>query len=71
MLTVAEAIARAAWERKESRGGHYRDDFPDKRKEFGNVNINIQKGRTGEMEVRPVPKLELRDDLQQIVDEMG
>ena len=71
MLTVAEAIARAAWERKESRGGHYRDDFPEKRKEFGNVNINIQKGRSGEMEVRPVPKLKLRDDLQQLVDEMG
>lgn len=71
MLTVAEAIARAAWERKESRGGHYREDFPDKRSEFGHVNISIVKGRQGEMEVRPIPKLKLREDLQQIVDEMG
>ena len=71
MLTVAEAIARAAWERKESRGGHYREDFPEKRPEFGNVNISILKGKQGDMEVRPIPKLKLRDDLQQIVEEMG
>ena len=71
MLTVAEAIARAAWERKESRGGHYREDFPDKRSEFGHVNISIVKDRQGDMEVRPIPKLKLREDLQQIVDEMG
>ena len=28
LLSVAMVIARAALERKESRGGHYRDDFP-------------------------------------------
>lgn len=71
MLTVAEVIARAAWERKESRGGHYREDFPGKRMEFGNVNISIVKNRQGEVDVRPIPKLKLREDLQQIVDEMG
>lgn len=71
MLTVAEAIARAAWERKESRGGHYRDDFPEKSPEFGNVNIHIAKNIHGEMEVRPVQKPKLREDLQLIVQEMG
>ncbi len=30
LLTVSEAIARSAIERTESRGGHFRDDFPDK-----------------------------------------
>lgn len=69
MLTVAEAIARAALERRESRGGHYREDFPDKDKEFGNVNMSIVKGGDGIMDVRAIPKQSLREDLQQIVEE--
>ena len=39
LLTVSEAITRAALERKESRGAHFRDDFPDKDPAFGKVNI--------------------------------
>ncbi|HEX8040858.1 MAG TPA: fumarate reductase/succinate dehydrogenase flavoprotein subunit, partial [Chryseosolibacter sp.] len=47
MLTVAEAIARAALERKESRGGHFREDFPDKDPKAGMVNISITKRSSG------------------------
>jgi succinate dehydrogenase / fumarate reductase, flavoprotein subunit len=70
MLTVAEAIAKAANERKESRGGHFREDYPDKSNELGQVNITIQKQENGEMKIWKTPKMKMRDDLQQIIDEM-
>jgi succinate dehydrogenase / fumarate reductase flavoprotein subunit len=70
MLTVAEAIARAAKERKESRGGHFREDFPEKIEEFGKINIAIRKDANGNMDVTKVPKSPLREDLQAIINEM-
>lgn len=70
MLTVAEAIARAAKERKESRGGHFREDFPEKTEEFGKINIAIRKDENGNMEVKRISKTPLRDDLQAIITEM-
>ena len=70
MLTVAEAIARAARERKESRGGHFREDFPEKVDEFGKINIAIRKNVNGNMDVTRAPKAPLREDLQAIINEM-
>ena len=69
MLTCAEAITRSALTRNESRGGHFRDDHPDKSAEFGLVNILCRKGPDGHMAVVRQPIPEMRADLKQIVEE--
>jgi succinate dehydrogenase / fumarate reductase flavoprotein subunit len=69
LLTVSEAITRSALERKESRGGHFRDDFPDKDPAAAGYNIVISRGSDGTMNISREPIPPLRDDLKQIVEE--
>jgi succinate dehydrogenase / fumarate reductase flavoprotein subunit len=69
LITVSEIVARAALERKESRGGHFRDDFPDKDPTYGRFNIVVRRGQGGEMQVTREPIPEMRDDLKHIVEE--
>ena len=69
LLSVAEAIALAAIERKESRGAQFREDFPNKDAECGKFNIVIRKGDDGWMKVVREPLKPIPADLQQIIDE--
>jgi succinate dehydrogenase / fumarate reductase flavoprotein subunit len=70
LLTISQAIARAAIERKESRGGHFREDYPDKNPEFAKFNILIRKAADGSMQVSRQPIPEMPDSLRQVIDEM-
>jgi len=71
LLTVSEAITRAAIERKESRGGQYRDDYPTKDAEFGKVNFTLKKESDGSMSIAKVPIPEMPAELKQVIEEMG
>jgi succinate dehydrogenase / fumarate reductase, flavoprotein subunit len=68
LLTVSEAITRAALERKESRGGHFREDHPQKTDEGGGYNLVVRrKGK--EMEVKRVPIADLPAELKAVIEE--
>ena len=69
LLTVAEAITRAAIERKESRGGHFREDYQGKDKTFGELNIIVRRGSGGEMQVVREKIPPLPAELEQIIKE--
>src|SRR5881227_2816286 len=70
LLMVSEAIARAALERKESRGAQFREDYPNKDERYAKVNTMISKAPDGSMQIRLEPLPEMPDYLKQVIEEM-
>jgi succinate dehydrogenase / fumarate reductase flavoprotein subunit len=68
LLTVAEAITRCAIQRKESRGAHFREDFPEKKEEFAHVNSITTETSDG-MNVRLEEIRQMPAELQQVIEE--
>jgi succinate dehydrogenase / fumarate reductase flavoprotein subunit len=69
MLTVSEAIARAAIERKESRGAHFREDYDAKSDAFASFNFVLTKGPDGRMQIAREPIPPMPPELRQVIEE--
>ncbi|HYB43697.1 MAG TPA: FAD-binding protein, partial [Candidatus Methylomirabilis sp.] len=68
MLSVSEAVTLGAIERKESRGGHTRDDHPFADDRFGKVNVVIRRKDNG-LSVSQEPLLDLPAELAELLKE--
>ena len=66
MIITSLAVAEAAKERRESRGGHTRLDYPEYDDELGMLNIIIRKGPDG-LNILKSNKKIMPEDLQEFV----
>jgi succinate dehydrogenase / fumarate reductase flavoprotein subunit len=70
LLLVSEAITRSAIERRESRGGHFRDDHPDKDPAYAGFNIIVRKQPDGTMGVSRAAIPDMPAELKSVIAEM-
>ncbi|MGH9095071.1 MAG: fumarate reductase/succinate dehydrogenase flavoprotein subunit [Acidimicrobiales bacterium] len=68
MLLVSETVARAALERKESRGGHTRDDFPMTEDYWATRNVIVELDDVGAVSIRQQDLPRVPDELAQLLE---
>jgi succinate dehydrogenase / fumarate reductase flavoprotein subunit len=73
MVTTSIAVAQGALNRKESRGGHTREDFPGPDPELGKVNFvqrqTAERGYLGPISIDPEPLPEMPAELRALLEE--
>jgi succinate dehydrogenase / fumarate reductase flavoprotein subunit len=73
MITTSIAVAQGALNRKESRGGHTREDYPGPDAEMGKVNFvqrqTAEHGYLGPITVNPEPLPEMPAELRALLEE--
>ncbi len=69
LMTISEAIARCALMRQESRGAHFRLDFPDKSEEFAKIIMVLVKDADGQMQVSSEAIVPLTEEHKQIIED--
>ncbi|HYA18195.1 MAG TPA: FAD-binding protein, partial [Bryobacteraceae bacterium] len=70
LLTVAEAVTISALERKESRGAHFREDYPNKSDEAAKFNLRVSRAADGSMALSREPLPPMTEEMKQIIEEM-
>jgi succinate dehydrogenase / fumarate reductase flavoprotein subunit len=68
MLQVSESVAKAALERKESRGGHTRDDYPMTDQEWGKINVIVYLDDAGEVTFKHQPLPQMPPELAELLE---
>lgn len=68
LLTIAECVTRAALERKESRGGHARADYPTADRRFASVNV-VVRTRDDAITTTLEPIREMPEELKRLIEE--